>query len=196
MNSLKGLLVTATLGVGIAAAQSSSYGVGRTPTAEEIRAWDISISPTGKELPQGHGTAKEGETLFKQKGCAGCHGATGIGGQAPALVKGGPPAGETPPKGMEGMHMVPDTGIMALRSPYATTLWDYISRGMPLNREGTLKPDEVYAITAYLLYKNDVIKQDEVMNAQSLPKVNMPNKNGFADMPEWKHGVPRLAGYP
>ena len=135
MNSLKGLLVTATLGVGIAAAQSSSYGVGRTPTAEEIRAWDISISPTGKELPQGHGTAKEGETLFKQKGCAGCHGATGIGGQAPALVKGGPPAGETPPKGMEGMHMVPDTGIMALRSPYATTLWDYISRGMPCGRQ-------------------------------------------------------------
>jgi len=134
--------------------------------------------------------------LFKQKGCAGCHGPTGMGGQAPALVKGGPPPGQTPPKGMEGMHMVPDTGIMALRSPYATTIWDYISRGMPLNREGTLKPDEVYAITAYLLYKNDVIKEDDVMDRESLPKVNMPNKNGFADMPVWKHGVPRLAGYP
>ncbi len=109
-------------------AQSPIYGVGRTPTAEEIRAWDISISPTGKELPEGHGTAKEGAALFRSKGCAGCHGATGIGARAPALVKGGPPAGQTPP-GMEGMHMVPDTGIMALRSPYAVTIWDYIQSG-------------------------------------------------------------------
>jgi len=179
-------------------AQSPTYGVGRTPSAQEIRAWDISISPTGKELPQGHGTAKEGELLFRQKGCAGCHGATGIGARAPALVKGGPPAepGKALPPGMEGMHMVPDTGIMALRSPYAVTIWDYISRGMPLNREGTLKPDEVYALTAFLLFKNDVIKEDEVMDQQTLPKVNMPNRNGFADLPQWKHGVPRLQGYP
>lgn len=182
----------------VALAQSPTFGVGRTPSAEEISAWDISISPTGKELPPGRGTAKEGEQLFKLKGCAGCHGADGIGARAPALVKGGPPAkpGQPPPPGMEGMHMVPDTGIMALRSPYAVTIWDYIRRGMPLNREGTLKPDEVYAITAFLLYKNDVIAADEVLDAQSLPKVKMPNSKGFADLPEWKHGVPRLAGYP
>src|SRR5207249_74884 len=73
-------------------AQSPTFGLGRTPSAEEIRAWDISISPTGKELPPGRGTAKEGEALFRLKGCAGCHGATGIGARAPALVKGGPPA--------------------------------------------------------------------------------------------------------
>jgi cytochrome c len=97
---------------------------------------------------------------------------------------------------MEGMHMVPDTGIMALRSPYAVTIWDYISRGMPLGKEGTLKPDEVYALTAFLLSKNEVIKEDEVMDAQSLPKVKMPNRDGFANLPEWKHGTPRLAGYP
>jgi mono/diheme cytochrome c family protein len=157
--------------VQMAWAQSPTYKVGRTPSAEEMRAWDISISPTGKELPPGRGTAKEGELLFRQKGCAGCHGATGIGARAPALVK-------------------------ALRSPYAVTIWDYISRGMPLNREGTLKPDEVYSLTAFLLFKNDVIKEDEVLDAQSLPKVNMPNRKGFADLPEWKHGTPRLAGYP
>jgi cytochrome c len=174
-------------------AQSPTYGVGRTPTAEEIRAWDISISPTGKELPTGHGTAKEGELLFRSKGCAGCHGATGIGARAPALVKGGP--AKAPP-GMEGMHMNPDTGIMALRSPYATTIWDYISRGMPLNREGTLKPDEVYALTAFLLAKNEVIKEDEVMDEKSLLKVKMPNRDGFANLPEWKHATPRLQGYP
>lgn len=174
--------------------QSPTYHLGRTPSAEEMRAWDISISPTGKELPPGRGTAKEGEQLFKAKGCAGCHGATGIGARAPALVKGGPAKA---PAGMEGMHMVPDTGIMALRSPYAVTIWDYINRGMPLNREGTLKPDEVYALTAFLLYKNEVIKSDdEVMDQQSLPKVQMPNRNGFADIPEWKHATPRLVGYP
>jgi S-disulfanyl-L-cysteine oxidoreductase SoxD len=194
----KFLPLAMTLCGSIVLAQSPTYGVGRTPSAEEIRAWDISISPTGKELPAGHGTAKEGEVLFRQKGCAGCHGATGIGARAPALVKGGPPAepGKAPPPGMEGMHMVPDTGIMALRSPYAVTIWDYIRRGMPLNREGTLKPDEVYSLTAFLLFKNDVIKEDEVMDAQTLPKVSMPNRKGFADLPEWKHGTPRLQGYP
>ena len=177
-------------------AQSPTYRLGRTPSAEELRTWDISISPTGKELPPGKGTAKEGDQLFRQKGCAGCHGPTGTGAKAPALVKGGPPAGQPPPTGMEGMHMVPDTGIMALRSPYSVTIWDYISRGMPINREGTLKPDEVYSITAFLLYKNDVIKEDEVMDQQSLPKVKMPNREGFAKLPEWKHGEPRLANYP
>jgi S-disulfanyl-L-cysteine oxidoreductase SoxD len=184
-----------------AGAQSPNYGVGKTPTADEIRAWDISIGPLGKELPPGRGTAKEGALAFRQKGCAGCHGPTGLGGRAPALVKGPPmPPGtprQAPPAGMEGMHMVPDTGIMAIRTPFSVTLWDYINRGMPLNREGTLKPDEVYALTAYLLYRNEVTKsEDEVMDAQSLPKVSMPNREGFANPPEWKHGTPRLAGYP
>jgi cytochrome c len=188
-----------TLGACSAWAQSPTYGVGKTPNAEEIRAWDISIGPEGKELPPGRGTAKEGAQLFTQKGCAGCHGMTGTGGRAPALVKwpDNVPAPKPPPPGMEGMHMVPDTGIMALRSPYSVTLWDYINRGMPLNREGTLKPDEVYSLTAFLLYKNDVIKSDdEVLDAKSLPKVKMPNHNGFSDAPEWKHGMPRLQGYP
>ena len=202
MSSLRRLLPVAILAAGQLGlsqygwGQSPTYGMGRTPSAEEIRAWDISISPTGKELPAGRGTSKEGAQLFLLKGCGGCHGVMGMGGRAPALVKGGPPPGQAPPAGMEGMHMVPDTGIMALRSPYAVTIWDYISRGMPLNREGTLKPNEVYALTAFLLYKNDVIKEDEVMDAQSLPKVSMPNREGFAKLPEWKHGVPRLQGYP
>jgi cytochrome c len=75
-------------------------------------------------------------------------------------------------------------------------MWDYISRGMPLNKEGTLTPDEVYALTAFLLYKNGVIQEGEVLDAQSLPKVKMPNQNGFALPPDWKHGTPRLQGYP
>ena len=157
-------------------AQSPTYGVGRTPTAEEIRAWDISISPTGKELPEGHGTAKEGAVLFRSKGCAGCHGATGIGARAPALVKGGPPAGQERLPGWKGCTWSRTPESWRSARPYATTIWDYIHRGMPLNKEGTLTPDESYALTAFLLFKNDVIKEDEVMDAQHSSKVNMPNR--------------------
>ena len=169
-----------------ALAQSLTYGVGRTPSAEEIRAWDISISPTGEELPPGRGTAKEGALVYRRQ-CAGCHGATGTGGSAPRLVK-----------REAGPNVDPwDLGrILPIRSPYATTVWDYINRGMPLNREGTLTADEVYALTAYLLYINDVIPEDEVLDAQSLPKVEMPNRDAFAPLPDWKPGMSRLPGYP
>ena len=180
----------------IASAQSPTYGVGRAPTAEEIRAWDISISPTGKELPPGHGTAKEGALLFAQKGCTACHGATGAGGKAPTLIveKGA----STRPGRMPGMDMgIQAPGLMAVSAPFSSVMWDYINRGMPINKEGTLTPDEVYSLVAFLLYKNGVIKEDDVMDAQSLPKVAMPNAKGFSLPPtEWKHGVPRLQNYP
>ncbi len=174
-------------------AQSPTYGVGRTPTAEEMRSWDIAISPTGKELPPGRGTAKEGAQLFVQKGCSGCHGATGSGGRAPTLIKSDGTSKSSAPC---LSPCVNDSNVMALHSPFATVMWDYINRGMPLGKEGTLKPDEVYSLVAFLLYKNGVIREDEVMDAQSLPKVKMPNRDGFALPPEWKHGTPRLQGYP
>jgi hypothetical protein len=89
-----------------------------------------------------------------------------------------------------------DATVIAVHSPYATVIWDYINRGMPLGREGSLKPDEVYALTAFLLFKNDVIKEDDVMDAKTLPALKMPNANGFAMAPDWKHATPRLQGYP
>jgi cytochrome c len=175
-------------------AQSPTYGVGRAPTAEEIKAWDISIGPTGKELPPGRGTAREGAPLFVQKGCAGCHGRSGNMAQAPTLIKSD---GTTKSTFTCLSPCVNDNNVMALHSPYATVIWDYINRGMPLGREGSLKPDEVYALTAFLLFRNGVIKEDEVMDQQSLPRVEMPNKNGFSLPPEeWKHGAPRLRNYP
>lgn len=177
-------------------AQGPTYHFGRTPTAEEIRAWDISISPTGKELPAGRGTAKEGAQLYVRKGCAGCHGAGGEGGKAPTLIvkKGAP----VMPGIMPGMDMgIQPPGLMAVSAPYATVMWDYISRGMPIGREGTLVPNEVYALTAFLLYKNEVIKsEDQVLDAQSLPKIQMPGREGVQPPPEWKHGTPRLQNYP
>src|SRR5207237_1965362 len=122
------LLFVATVVLGlsqIGSAQSPTYGVGRSPTAEEIRAWDIAISPTGKELPPGRGTAKEGEQLYVQKGCAGCHGRTGSGGRAPNLIRRDGMPANPEPGAMAGLEMGPP-GIMALRSPRGTTNWDSI----------------------------------------------------------------------
>src|SRR5262245_4712972 len=157
-------------------AQSPTYGVGRSPSAEEIRALDISIGPTGEELPPGRGTAKEGAEVYKQKGCAVCHGAAGIGGPAPLLKsKAGP---EVPIWERER--------ILPLRAPFATTVWDYINRCMPLGKEGTLTANEVYSLTAYLLFINQVIPEDQVLDQQSLPKIKMPIGSDYASLPEWK----------
>ena len=188
MGSLRLLPVLMLLAGSSAQAQAQTFGLGRTPSAEEILAWDISISPTGEELPPGRGTAEEGALVYQQQGCAVCHGATGTEGQAPRLVK---------------LDVEPDADpwdlgrILPIRAPYATTVWDYINRGMPMYREGALTADEVYALTAFLLFTNDVISETEVLDAQSLPKIEMPNRNGWAPMPEdWKPGMPRLQGYP
>jgi cytochrome c len=175
-----------------ALAQSSTYGIGRTPTPDEIHALDISIGPTGEELPAGHGSAKEGATLFQLKGCSGCHGKAGTGGLAPELQS---KKGQDLPiwergRGASGWMILP------LTAPYATTVWDFIHRGMPLGKEGTLTADEVYALTAYLLYVNKVIPEDQVLDKESLPKVKMPIGDDYARLPEWKHGTPRLQGYP
>ena len=180
-------VLTLALFMGVSAlAQSPTYGVGRTPTPEELRAWDISIGPTGEELPPGRGTAKEGAQVYRAKGCAGCHGAAGTGGTAPNLKSKDP---KNPDLWARGR-------ILPLRAPFATTVWDYINRAMPLNREGTLTADEVYSLTAFLLYINDVIPEDEVLDAQSLPKVKMPIGDRYASLPDWKPRTRRLRGYP
>ena len=168
-----------------AIAQSPTYGVGRTPTAEELRRMDISISPTGEELPPGRGSAKEGAQVFAQKACISCHGAAGVGGLAPALVS-----------KKSGDNVWKQDRVLPLRSPYATVVWDFINRGMPLGLEGTLKPDEVYALTAYLLYLNKVIPEDQVLDKQSLPKVRMPIGDEFGKPHDFKLNSPRLEGYP
>src|SRR5262249_23575929 len=132
-----------------------------TPTAEEIRRMDISIGPTGEELPPGRGTAKEGARVFEEKGCIACHGPAGLGGMAPGLQS----------KKGQDVPIWQKERILPLRSPFATTVWDYIRRGMPAMNEGTLTANEVYSLTAYLLFLNKVIAEDEVLDQQSLPKV-------------------------
>ena len=201
MDLPKLLAAAALLGISQTAwTQSPTYGMGRTPTAEEMRAWDISISPDGKELPPGQGTAREGAALYVRKGCAGCHGSTGSsGGRAPTLIKSPNTARKDTPPLPPAPCLAPcvnDSNAMAVHAPFATTIWDYIHRGMPIGKEGTLNPNEVYALTAFLLYKNNIIGEDDVMDARTLPKVRMPNHDGFALPPAWRHGEPRLQGYP
>ena len=179
-------LLLASLVGSHAIAQSPTYGVGRTPTEDELRQMDISIGPTGEELPPGSGSAIEGAQVYVQKACIGCHGAEGVGGLAPALRS----------QRDADLSVWEKERILPLRSPYATTVWDYINRGMPLGLEGALTSDEVYALTAYLLFINDVIAEDQVLDQQSLPKVSMPIGDDYGKPHEFKLNSPRLEGYP
>jgi len=175
------LLAAATiLAIGIAAlAQSPTYRLGKPATEEEIRAWDIAVGPSGKELPPGSGTATEGAKVYTQK-CAVCHGPTGKEGHK------GPP--------FEVPRLV--GGRVGTFWPFATTIWDYINRGMPRNQPGTLSADEVYSVTAFLLYKNGIIQESDVLDAKTLPKVRMPNRDGFVPAePGWKPGMKRPFRY-
>ena len=183
--TLRALPFVLLMGVSVLA-QGPTFGIGRTPTPEEIRARDISISPTGDELPPGRGSAKEGVQLYRTKGCQACHGAGGTGGTAPILKSAKGPETDTWERGR----------VLPVRAPFATIVWDYINRGMPLNREGTLTADEVYALTAFLLYINGVIPEEQVLDRESLPKVKMPIGDDYAPLPDWKPRSPRLKGYP
>ena len=149
-------------------AQSDQSALGTPATAEQIKAQDITVLPDGTGLPNGHGTPAEGEKVFQQK-CAACHGANGEGNQVgPALVGGVGSLASSKPMKTVGSYW-----------PYATTVWDYIHRAMPQNSPGSLSADEIYAVTAFVLNRNEIIARDAVMNKETLPKVRMPNRDGF-----------------
>jgi cytochrome c len=142
---------------------------GRVATAQEVAAWDISIPPSGAGLPAGSGTAKQGETVYVAQ-CQACHGPKGVGKPADVLVGGVGSLATDKPLRTVGSYW-----------PYATTLFDYTRRAMPATKPLSLTNDEVYAVTAYLLYLNGIIGDSAEMNAQSLPQVKMPNRDGFVD---------------
>jgi S-disulfanyl-L-cysteine oxidoreductase SoxD len=145
--------------------------VGMPLTQKEIQSFDRIVGPEGKELPPGSGTAKQGAVIFAQR-CQLCHGENGQNGIVRKLVIGKP---GQPYRG----DFYGDERNGPSFYPYPTIAWDYINRAMPASNPGSLKPDEVYALVAYLYYENGIIKEDEVMNAQTLPEVQMPNRNGF-----------------
>jgi cytochrome c len=145
--------------------------LGVAASADEIARFDISIPPSGAGLPPGSGTARQGAAVYAAR-CVACHGAKGVGKPADALVGGvGSLASKTPLRTV-GSYW-----------PYATTLFDYTRRAMPITNPLSLSDDEVYAVSAYLLFLNGIIGEDAVMNAQTLPLVKMPNRDGFIS--EW-----------
>jgi cytochrome c len=152
---------------------SSSAGITERPnlgaaaTAEDVKAWDISIPPSGAGLPPGSATAKQGLAVFNAK-CQACHGPAGVGKPADALVG-----------GIGSLATAKPVRTVGSFWPYATTLFDYTRRAMPYNAPMTLSNDEVYAVTAYMLHINGIIGENDAINAETLPKVRMPNRDGF-----------------
>lgn len=151
-------------------ASSERYGIGATPTAAQIRGWNIDIAPDGVGLPAGSGTVAQGRTVFAAK-CAACHGAVGEGGTAARLVGGKGSLTSAKPVLTVGSYW-----------PYATTVYDYVYRAMPWDKPQSLAPDEVYAVTAFLLHLNGIVDANASLDAKSLPKVTMPNHKGFTSV--------------
>ena len=141
-------------------------GLGKPISEDKIKAWNIDIGPTGTGLPTGSGTAVIGDGIYQQQ-CSSCHGDQGQGGLANRLVGGGNFNTDKPVKTVGSFW------------PYSTTIFDYVKRAMPHQAPQSLTDDQVYALTAYILYMNKIIAKDAVMNANSLPLVKMPNRDGF-----------------
>ena len=153
----------------LAGCVSAAYaaGLGEPVGSAEIARWDISIPPSGEGLPKGGGTARQGAPIYQAK-CQSCHGEKGAGELADPLAGGRGTLASKAPLRTVGSYW-----------PYATTLFDYVRRAMPLANPLSLTNDEVYALSAYVLYLNGIIGEDVAMNAQTLPRIKMPNREGF-----------------
>ena len=148
------------------------FGLGRAATADEISAWNIDVMPDGTGLPPGSGTAAQGVAIYARK-CAACHGRTGSEGPFDRLV------GREPRSGFPFGRDPRFVKTLGNYWPFATTLYDYVNRAMPLDAPGSLTPDEVYRLVAFLLWRNEIVTDTAVMNAQTLPRVVMPAHDRF-----------------
>jgi len=144
--------------------------LGRPASQDEIARIDISIPPDGKGLPTGSGSVAQGTTVFQQK-CAVCHGANAE----------GTPSGDRLIGGIGSLNTPMPLKTVASYWPYATTVFDYIRRAMPVTAPQSLQNDEVYAVVAYILSIDNIVPKDAVLDAGSLPKVQMPNRAGFVN---------------
>jgi len=164
------LAVTAVVGwialTAAVAAAPEGPKLGKPLSQADIAAMDINVFPDGSGLPSGKGTALEGKAIYDAQ-CAACHGPKGSGGSAGELAGG---------SALDGPH--PDQTV-GNYWPYATTIFDFVRRSMPLNAPRSLSDETVYAVTAYLLYINGLIGETTEMNAKSLPEIRMPNREGF-----------------
>ena len=162
--------LAANVAMALAAASAAAQegpGLGVEATPEQVEAWSLTVLPDGTGLPPGSGTARAGAAIYAQK-CLGCHGAEGKDGPNDRLAGGHGTLADAAPVKTVGSYW-----------PYATTVFDYIRRAMPFTQPQSLSSDEIYALTAYLLYINDVVGQDEVIDSRTLPAVEMPNRANF-----------------
>jgi S-disulfanyl-L-cysteine oxidoreductase SoxD len=170
------LLLAAAVGCGATAAIGEDLPrLGKPVSEAELAKWDISIAPDGVGLPPGSGTAAQGAAIFAEK-CEACHGKGGTGGSAIRLVGGIGSLASAQPLKTVGSYW-----------PYATTIFDFTRRAMPWPQPKSLTADETYALTAYILRLNNIIGENDVMNAEALPKVRMPNRDGFISAYPDKH---------
>ncbi|SHK66220.1 cytochrome c [Marinobacter antarcticus] len=166
-----------TLAVVSHAEPAGHYGYGEPATEDQIAGWDIDIRPDGTGLPEGSGSVDDGMNVFETQ-CSSCHGAFGEGmGRFPKLAGGDGSLAQDRPEKTVGSYW-----------PYASTLWDYIHRAMPFFAPQSLTDDQVYALTAYVLNLNYIVDGDFVANKDTLPKVKMPNEDGFI----WEDPRPRI----
>ena len=167
MSMCKPIVVAIALLASASAVAQEGPHLGVPVSPADIAAWDISIGPSGAGLPQGSGTAAAGASVYNTK-CIACHGEKGTGKPSDQLVGGNGTLRDAAPVRTVGSYW-----------PYATTLFDYIRRAMPWPQPQSLSADEVYSLTAYLLFLNGVVGETDVMNATTLPKVVMPNHDNF-----------------
>ena len=162
------LLVTVLLAMSRVALAQERARFGQPATPEEIAPWDITVEPDGDGLPPGSGTAREGAAVYAAK-CQSCHGENSTGGRAVRLA------------GVKGTIGAKTARIKTIGTfwPFATTIFDYVYTAMPFQQTKSLTHDETYAVTAYLLYLNEIIGENDKINAESLPKVKMPNRDYF-----------------
>ena len=171
MCTLKSLGVCIAISAAVPAlAQTPQFGQPIAPS--DVAPWDISIAPDGAGLPPGRGTATQGEAIYVAK-CQSCHGEKGTGKPNDPLVGG---------MGSLAPDKVPMKTVGSFW-PYATTLFDYVRRAMPFQESQSLTNDELYAVSAYILHLNGIVAANDVLDAQSLPKVRMPNRDGFIPFP-------------
>lgn len=173
MSTLRIAAAVASLALGLSAGvfaaenqNSLNPNLGQPITPGDLAPWDISVMPDGTGLPPGSGTAKQGAPIFQAK-CAACHGENGKGGEA-TMVTAGPPRAT-----LDGGKTIANFW------PYATTIFDFVRRAMPANAPKSLTNEEVYALTAYLLFLNKLAGETDVIDAKTLPQVKMPNVNNF-----------------
>ena len=155
-----------------ALAKDKKLNIGSPATQEQIAGWDIDVRPDGKGLPPGSGSVMDGETLYESQ-CASCHGAFGEGeGGWPVLAGGRGTLKEARPEKTVGSYW-----------PHLSTLWDYIHRAMPFLTPQTLSDDEVYALTAYILYLNELVEDDFVLSQENFTTIKLPNEGSFKEDP-------------